>query len=220
MHPETISETFVADVRADFRGQRMQVAKLRRAHVLAQRSVRLTDGIEALQLALRLHIKTLEALQQQLETVCTALVDTFLALPESKHLLSVHGLGIIAAATILAEIGDPSHYTSARQLIKLAGTQPVPNTSGRKTRSQTPMSHGERPLLRTALFLAVMRLARMDEAFAQEYLRLQTRDRNPLTKIEALGVLMNKLLRILWALMRNRMFYTPGFQTATYQVQE
>jgi transposase len=208
-------EAFIASVRTDLPGQRMQVAKLRRAHVLARRSVGLSDGVAALQLALRLHIEALEALEQQLEEVYQALVDTFLALPESAYLLSVHGLGIITAATILSEIGDPSHYTNARQLVKLAGTQPVPNTSGRKTRSQTPMSHKGRPRLRTALFFAVMRLVRVDEAFAREYQHLQGREKNPLTKMQALGILINKLLRILWALMRNRAFYGPGFQTAT-----
>jgi transposase len=205
-------EHFITSVRIDFGGRRMQVSKLRYAHALSQRSVGLTDGNEALQLALHLHIETLESLQQQLDAVHTALVDTFLALPESKYLLSVHGLGVITAATILSEIGDPSHFTKAGQLIKLAGTQPVPNSSGRKTRSQTPMSHKGRPRLRTALFFAVMRLIQVDEVFAREYLRLQTREKNPLVKMQALGALMNKLLRILWALMRDRTFYNPGFR--------
>jgi transposase len=207
-------EAFIAGVRADFQGQRLQVAKLRRAHRLAARSVGLQDGVQALQMALRLHIAVLEALRRQLEEVCTALVDVFLALPESDYLLSVHGLGVITAATILSEIGDPRHYTSGRQLIKLAGTQPVPNTSGRKTRSKTPMSHKGRPRLRTALFFAVMRLVQVDEAFARQYQWLQVREQNPLTKMQALGVLMNKLLRILWALMQNRTFYNPYFQRA------
>jgi len=205
-------EAFIASVRADFCGRRMQVAKLRRAHVLAKRSVGVSDGVEALQLALRLHIEALEALEQQLETACIALADTFLALPESEYLLSVPGLGLITAATILSEIGDPSHYTNARQLIELAGTQPVPNTSGRKSRSKTPMSHKGRPRLRTALFFAVMRLVRVDEMFAREYQHLQTREKNLLTKMQSLGVLMNKLLRILWSLMHNRTFYTTDFQ--------
>jgi transposase len=209
---EMSEEYFIASVRIDFSGRRMQVSKLRYAHALAQRSVGLSDGNEALQLALHIHIETLEGLQRQLDAVRTALVDTFLALPESKYLLSVHGLGVITAAIILSEIGDPSHYTKAKQLIKLAGTQPVPNTSGRKSRSQTPMSHKGRPRLRTALFFAVMRLIQVDEVFAREYLRLQTREKNPLVKMQALGALMNKLLRILWALMRDRTFYNPGFQ--------
>ena len=205
-------KAFIAGVRANFSGRRLQVAKLRRAHGLAARSVGLKDGVEALQLALRLHIGMLEALRRQVEKVCAALIDVFLALPESDYLLSVHGLGLITAATILSEIGDPKHYSNGNQLIKLAGTQPVLNTSGRKTRSRTPMSHKGRPRLRTALFFAVMRLVQVDEAFARRYLHLQTREKNPLTKMQALGVLMNKLLRILWALMRNRTFYNPDFQ--------
>ena len=205
-------QAFIASVRASFAGQRLQVAKLRRAHGLAAQSVGLKDGVEALQLALRLHIGTLETLRRQLEEVRVALVDLFLALPESDYLLSVHGLGLITAATILSEIGDPKHYSNGNQLIKLAGTQPVLNTSGRKTRSRTPMSHKGRPRLRTALFFAVMRLVQVDEAFARRYQHLQTREKNPLTKMQALGALMNKLLRILWALMRHRTFYNPDFQ--------
>jgi transposase len=152
------------------------------------------DGIQALQLALDQHIETLQHLRRQLAQVEEALTDLFLALPEAEHMLSVHGLGTITAAIILSEIGDPSHYRAGPQLIKLAGTQPVPNASGRKSRSKTPMSHKGRPRLRTALFFAVMRLVRVDDAFARRYLYLQTRDKNPLCKTQALGVLMNKLL--------------------------
>jgi transposase len=209
---ELSQDAFIAGVRADFRGQRLQVSKLRRAHVLAANSVGLKDGVQALRLSLRLHIEALATLQRQLDEASTAFVDAFLALPESRYLLSMHGLGVITAATILAEIGDPSHYSNGRQLIKLAGTQPVPNDSGRKSRSKTPMSHKGRPRLRTALFFAVMRLVQVDDTFGREYLRLQQRKENPLTKMQALGALMNKLLRILWALMRHQTFYDPTFE--------
>ena len=74
------------------------------------------------------------------------------------------------------------------------------------------MSHKGRSRLRTALFFAVLNLVRVDDAFAREYKHLQKREKNPLTKMQALGVLMNKLLRIMWALMRNRTFYVSGFQ--------
>ena len=180
----------------------------------AQTSVGLRDGAEALQLALRTHIETLEVLQQQTADVRVVLVDVFLAMPEARYLLSLRGLGVITAAIILSEIGNPDDYTTASQLIKLAGTHPVRNTSGRKTRSRTPMSRKGRPRLRTALFFAVMRLIQGDETFAREYVHLQTRQRNPLTKLQAAGALMNKLLRILWSLMKNRSYYNPHFQPA------
>jgi transposase len=205
-------DVFINDVRSVFQGKRLMVSKLRCAHALAHSSVGLKDGVQALQLAIDQYIETLEHLQRQLAQAEETLMEVFLALPEAKYMLSVPGLGIITAATILSEIGDPSHFTQAQQLIKLAGTQPVPNTSGRKSRSKTPMSHKGRPRLRTALFFAVMRLVQLDDAFARQYQHLQTRDKNPLCKMQALGALMNKLLRVLWALIRKRTFYVPDFQ--------
>jgi transposase len=203
---------FIAAVRSDFHGQRLEVAKLRRAHHLAQHSVGLREGTQALQMALRAHIEAFQATQQHLEATEASLVTTFFALPEAPYLLSMDTLGTITAAIILAEIGNPSRYTNARQLIKLAGTQPVPNLSGRKTRSQTPMSRKGRPRLRTTLYFAVLRLVQHDANFAQIYHRFQERDQNPLTKMQALGALMNKLLRILWALMKHQTFYDPTYE--------
>lgn len=207
-------DVFLNDVRSVFQGRRLMVSKLRRVHAFADISVGLRDGIQALQLALDQHIETLQHLQRQLTQVEEVLTEVFLALPEAEYMLSVHGLGIISAAIILSEIGAPSHYSAGPQLIKLAGTQPVPSESGRKSRSKTPMSHKGRPRLRTALFFAVMRLVRLDDAFARRYQHLVTRDKNPLCKLQALGALMNKLLRVLWALIRQRTFYVPDFQRA------
>jgi transposase len=208
---QTLSEEdFIAAVRADFEGKRLCGPKLRRAPALAARSVGLQEGVQALQLMVRQQIEAWAVVQGQWDEAREAMIDTFLAVPESRYLLSVPGLGLVTAAIILAEIGDPSRYRHGGQLVKLAGTQPVPHTSGRKSRSRPPMSHKGRPRLRTALFFAVMRLVQVDDAFAREYLRFQQREKHPLTKMEALGALMNKLLRILWALMRNQTFYHPA----------
>jgi transposase len=205
-------EEFIAAIRADFGGSRLMMSKLRQVHKLAARSVGLQHGVEALQLALRLHIETLEALQKQQEQVQTALLDTFNTLPESRYLLSLPKLGAVSAAIILAEIGDPRRYRNASQLVKLAGLQPVPNTSGRRSRSRTPISRKGRPRLRTTLYFAVMRLVQSDDAFAGAYQRFLQRPKNPLTRMQALGALMNRLLRILWTLMRYQRLYDPHYQ--------
>ena len=204
-------EEFIAAVRRDYEGRRLRVSKLRQAHALAAVSVGLKDGVQALQLMVKQQLQTLALLEKQSTEAQEAMTDCFLALPESRYLLSIHGLGLVSAAIILAEIGDPSHYHNGRQWIKLAGSQPAPNLSGRKTRSRTPMSRKGRSRLRTTLFFAVMRLVQVDDAFAREYLRFQQREKNPLTKMQALGALMNKLLRILWALVRKQTFYNPVF---------
>jgi transposase len=203
-------DEFIAAVRRDYEGQRMCVSKLRQAHALAATSVGLQDGVAALQLMVQQQLQVLALLARQQAEACEAMVDCFLTLPESRYLLSIHGLGLVSAAIILAEIGDPSHYHNGRAWTKLAGIQPTPNLSGRKSRSRTPMSRKGRPRLRTTLFFAAMRLVQLDDAFARKYLHYQQRDK-PLTKMQALGALMNKLLRILWALVRKKTFYDPAF---------
>ena len=208
---ELSEEEFIAAVRHDYEGCRLCVSKLRQAHALAATSVGLQDGVQALQLMVQQQLHALALFQRQWTETREAMISCFLALPESRYLLSVHGLGLVSAARIVAEIGDPSHYHHGREWIKLAGSQPTPNLSGRKTRSQTPMSRKGRPRLRTVLFYAVMRLVQVNDSFAREYQRFQQREKNPLTKMQALGALMNKLLRILWALVRKQTFYDPSF---------
>ena len=73
------------------------------------------------------------------------------------------------------------------------------------------MSHQGRPRLRTLLYLTCLRMVQYDTYFAQLYSNLQRRPNNPLTKMQALGVLMNKLLHIWWALIHNQTFYNPSF---------
>jgi len=204
-------ETFTAQVRAVYTGKRLLVSKLHRLYPLAATSIGLTEGLEAIQLAIQLHLAHLQALQQQLQQVKSAMTACLATLPEAPYLLSVKSLGAVSAALFMAEVGDPNRYQAAAQWIKLAGIQPTPNTSGKKQRSLTPMSHQGRARLRTMLYYTCLRLIQHDDHFAQIYAQLQRRQKNPLTKMQALGVLMNKLLHILWALIHNQTFYNPSF---------
>jgi transposase len=202
-------EDFIAQVRAAYSGKKLSVAKLRRAHQLAATSIGVTEGLDAIQLAIQAHLAELHIFQEQLKRVTAAMTTCLASLPEATYLLSV--LGAVSAAIFLAEVGDPKRYQAASQWVKLAGTQPAPNTSGKKQRSQTPMSHQGRARLRTMLYFTCLRMIRFDNHFAQIYAHLQRRQNNPLTKMQAIGVLMNKLLHILWALIRNQTFYNPSF---------
>jgi transposase len=196
---------FIATVRTDYTGKRLEIGKLRQAYRLAIDSVGLVDT-RAPQVAVGLHAAELALKQAHLATITTALLETFFSLPKATYMLSM-GLGQVTTALIAAEIGDPHRYRRANQLVKLAGIQPTPNHSGRKARSATPMSRKGRPRLRTILYFASLRQIQQDPAFAQLYQQLQQRKRNPLTGKQALGVVMNKTLHVLWSLMRQQTFY-------------
>jgi transposase len=204
-------EEFIAKVRIAFSGKRFGVSRVRQAYHLAAISIGLTEGLQALQLAIQLHLVHLQALKAQLKQVTTSMTACLASLPEAPYLLSVTSLKAVSAALFLAEVGDPRRYQAAAQWVKLAGIQPAPNTSGKKQRSHTPMSHQGRPRLRTLLYFTCLRMVQYDPHFAQLYSALQRRQKNPLTKMQALGVLMNKLLHILWALIHNQTLYNPSF---------
>ncbi len=204
-------EDFISQVRTSFSGKRLFITKLHQAYRLAKTSIGLVDGIQANYLSIQIHLNYLEILQWDVSRVIMALKNCLQQVEVSKYLLSMKGLSTLSVALILAEIGDPSHYSSGKQLVKLGGIQPTPNRSGRKQHSPTPMSHQGRPGLRSVLYLACLRLIQVDRRFKDIYYNLQTRTQNPLTKMQALGVLMNKLLHILWALMRKKTFYNPDF---------
>lgn len=202
-------DDFVAAVSVNG-GKRLAKRKLWQAHKLAAMSVGVQDGVEALQLALRVHLGTLQLLQEQEQRVRQAMLKAFEITPEAPHMNSLHGLGALTCAKILAEIGDPSCYKHGHQLIKLAGTQPTPDHSGRKKRSETPFSRKGRARLRVVLYFACLRLIQVDDAFARLYQHYLQREKNPLTKMQALGVLMNKLLLVLWSLLRHKKDYDPA----------
>jgi transposase len=184
---------------------------LKRVHQLATRSIGVTEGLRAIQLAIQVHLTQLQVFETQLEQVIGAMTARLFFLPEALYLLSCPCLKPTSAALFLAEVGDPQRYQKAAQWVKLAGIQPTLKASGKKQRSRTPMSHQGRPRLRTLLYFSCLRMVQYDARFAQLYSDLQRRKDNPLTKMQALGVLMNKLLHVWWALIQNQTFYNPSF---------
>ncbi len=188
-------EDFITQVQAAYSGKRLYVARLCRVHQLAASSIGVTEGLGAIQLAIQIHLTELQTFQKQLKRVTIAMATCLASLSETHYLLSLKSLQAVSVAIFLAEVGDPKRYQSAAQWVKLAGIQPAPNTSGKKQRSQTPMSHQGR-LACAPCFTSPACAWPVDNHFAQFYSHLQRRKNNPLTKMQALGVLMNKLLHI------------------------
>jgi transposase len=202
---------FLAQVRAAAAGQRLAVSKLRQLYDLAETSIGLQDGLEALQFDLRITLTTVTLLDQQAQDLLEQLLRDFRALPEAPYLCSIEALPEVFAMGLLAETGPLSAYGSGKDLIKLAGTQPTPNASGRYERQHTPFSKQGRGRLRFVLFWATLPLLKHNAAIAHQYQRLQTRAQHPLTKMEAIGACMNKLLWYVWHTAHTQEKYDPDF---------
>jgi hypothetical protein len=103
-------------------------------------------------------------------------------------------------------------------MIKMAGSNPTESESGGKRSAHTPMSKQGRPVLRYCAWTSVIPMLRFNldfRAWAK-----QRRERpvhaNPLSGREVVGAALNRLLRLAFALVKNRTFYqSPRLALAT-----
>jgi transposase len=202
-------DLFLASVRSHFTGQHLSVRQVRRLYALAKGSYGCREATQALRLMAQQHVEAIRLLDRQAQQLHTTLVELFYTLPEAPYLLSIQGLTAASALGVVAYTGDLAQYAHGGALIKLAGTQPTPNTSGRKTYSPTPFSHQGRSGLRTVLYFITLRLITQNDAIAYHYQRLRTRTEHPLPKMQALGACMNKLLWYTWHVVKRREMYDP-----------
>ncbi|MBI4285345.1 MAG: IS110 family transposase [Chloroflexi bacterium] len=77
----------------------------------------------------------------------------------------MRGIGYITIAGLLAELGPLDNYRNARQLIKMAGTNPTQAELAGKSASHTPMSKKGHAGLRWVLWSAAANLVRLNEDF-------------------------------------------------------
>jgi len=128
---------------------------------------------------------------------------------EGKYLLSIPGINYLSAASLLAELGPFSSYKNGKQLVKMAGTNPIEAESGDKRLGKTPMSKKGRPRLRYSAWSAVIPLFRHNPDFRAWAKRLRERPAhaNPLNGKEVVGAALNRLLRLVYALVKKQEFY-------------
>jgi hypothetical protein len=197
-------DLFLASVRSHFMGRRLCVRPVRQLYALAKDSYGCREATTALRLMAQQQVEAIRWLDLQAKQLLDTLLALFHTLPEAPYLLSIQGLTAPSALGLVAHTGDLTQYPHGSALIKLAGTQPTPNTSGRKTYSPTPFSHQGRSGLRTVAYFITLRLIRQNDALHYHYQRLTTRPEHPLPKMQAIGACMNKLLWYVWHVAKRR----------------
>ncbi len=205
-------EEFVSLVREAYKGRRLALGKLRALHEVAKESIGIPAENGALALELRTIIQIVETLDHQIKEVEAQLVEQFLALEESIFLLSIKGIGLTTGAGILAEIGDISVYQSVKSLTKLGEINPSQNDSGSHKGTHTPMTKKGRARLRPVVYQAALSCISHNAVFQADYRRLRERKHNPLPRMKAVGAMMNKLLRVVYALLKERRVFEEEYQ--------
>ena len=124
----------------------------------------------------------------------------------ASYLMSIPGVGPLSAAVFLGELGNPTHFHNARQIVKYAGYDPQESDSGSRIGRRFISKKG-RWLLRKYLFFMSMRVVVLSNYFQEYYLRkLETKNRvgqQPRRK-EMLCAVAIKLIKVIFALLRDK----------------
>ncbi len=219
--PKTITsmklEDFVAAIREGFKGRAPKVRKLYDVYSLARTSIGIETASDSVSLEINFLVQRLQLLSNQIQETENALITVLKAIPDSAYLMSIHGISYMSVAGMLAELGPLGAYHNAGQLIKMAGTNPTEWESAGKRGSRTPISKKGRPGLRWCLWTAARSLLRHNEDFrywAKERLE-RPAHLHPLKVREVFGAVVNRLLRVAYALVKKQTYYRIPLPAAT-----
>lgn len=116
-------------------------------------------------------------------------------------LLSIDGLGMKSVASILAEVGDPADFKSAKALAAYVGSIPGLRQSGKSTGRRAPLTTIGSHRLRRALYMPTLAAVKHNPWLKAHYERLVA---NGKPKKVALLACMNKLLHAVYSVAKTR----------------
>ena len=122
------------------------------------------------------------------------------------YLHTIPGIGMIAAATILAEIGDINRFKSSSALVAFAGIDPTVRQSGEFSSTHNHMSKRGSPYLRHAIFLAATTCSFHISPLNAYYKKKRDQGKHHLT---ATGAVARKLTTVIYAVLRDSKPYEP-----------
>jgi transposase len=139
--------------------------------------------------------------RRTLEGQLSALLE---AHPLSPLLISVPGIGVRTAATILVAVGDGSTFPTADHLASYAGLAPVTKSSGSSIRGEHAPRRGNRQLKR-AMFLSAF--AALSDPDSRAYYDRQRATGK--THTQAILRLARRRINVIYAMLRDGAFYMP-----------
>ena len=167
-----------------------------------------TFGIKIAQDAFSFQLKQLidrmNFLDKQIEALDCQILEYYEKFDCYLH--TIPGIGMIAAATILAEIGDINRFKSSSALVAFAGIDPTVRQSGEFSSTHNHMSKRGSPYLRHAIFLAATTCSFHNSPLNAYYKKKRDQGKHHLT---ATGSVARKLTSVIYAVLRDSKPYEP-----------
>jgi len=119
---------------------------------------------------------------------------------QRELLETIPGVGTGTATRVLAELGDPERFDSARQAAAYAGLTPSHHASGTSVQKRPRMSKIGNSRLRRALYFPAITALRCNRAVEALGKRLEERGK---AKMVIIGAAMRKLLHICYGVLKH-----------------
>jgi transposase len=180
--------------------------KAKALYLAAQTSIGLKYVGDADRYRLLTCLNDVKRTDKMLQEIKKEMAELLQQLPAAQYLLSIPGVGPLSAAIFFGELGNPEYFHRAKQIIKYAGYDPQESDSGKRIGRKVISKKG-RWLLRKCLYLMSVRAVKHSTFFRKYYQRrLKTKNRfgQLLKKKEALCAVAIKLIKVIFALLRDK----------------
>lgn len=148
-------------------------------------------------------VRLIEQLERETETLEAELCRFAKADPRCRQLTRIYGVGPIIACHLLAEIGQASRFRRARQVVRLAGLDPVVAESAENKRRGKLAKAGP-PALRWALVQAAQHAGRERSPDRALYRRASRRCGSQRAKLTVARKIAHRAYHLLYELERQQ----------------
>jgi transposase len=194
------------------RGHISNLEAIARAYTQAARDSYRLPGVlkEPVHQILSLTLQDIRYLQKQVKVVDNLIQREPLA--RQNRLLSIPGIGPVLSAGILAEIGDIANFPDDDQVAQFAGLTWPANQSAAFEGEDTPLARTGNAYLRYYFIEAANSVRRYDASFAAYYTK-KSKEVTTHQHKRALVLTARKLVRLVFALLRDDRAYDPGHRS-------
>jgi transposase len=173
----------------------------------AQHSVGIKKDIKGTLLELQYLLEEIHTHTRHIEELEKQMDGCLRKIPYSSNLLSIPRVGTITVAMVIGEVGDFTKITHSHALIKLAGLNLYEVSSG-KHKGTIRITKRGRALLRKMLYFASLNVVRKGGILHEYYRNLISSGKK---RNKALIMVSKKILRIMFALVKNGSCYDPDY---------
>jgi transposase len=148
-------------------------------------------------------LRQLSALEAEVSQLEAEIVRVGKGLPGLRRLLQVHGLNLLSAISLLAEVGDINLFEQSKQLVSYAGLATSTRQSNEHTRRGAITKQG-RKRLRTIAIRAVLSMVNKTRTPLMEFYQRKKREKGA---GKAICATARKLLTVIFVILKKGLDY-------------